>query len=169
VSRDEIGRAARLGALLEEIRASSALSVLFSQAVADRLGLNPTDVECLDILSRTGPVTAKRLAELAGLTTGGTTFVVDRLERAGFVRRAPNPDDRRSVLIELLAEPAEREIAPLYAGVAGAMAELGEHYSDAELAVIHDFVGRGNAIMRDQITRLRGDASPRPAPARRAP
>ena len=169
MSRDETGRAALLGALLAEIRATSAHSVLFSQAVADRLGLNPTDVECLDILSRAGPVTAKRLAELAGLTTGGTTFVVDRLERAGYVRRTPNPADWRSVLIELLAEPAEREIGPLYAGVAEAMAELGERYSDAELAAIHDFVSRGNAIMREQIAQLRGVASPGRASDRRMP
>jgi DNA-binding MarR family transcriptional regulator len=169
VSSAGADRAELLGALLAEIRATSAHSVLFSQAVADRLGLNPTDVECLDILSRTGPVTAKRLAELAGLTTGGTTFVVDRLERAGYARRAPNPADRRSVLIELLAEPAEREIGPLYAGMASAMTELGERYSDAELAVILDFIARGNAVVREQIARLRGAASPGRASDRRSP
>jgi DNA-binding MarR family transcriptional regulator len=144
-----------LAALMAEARATSAQSVLFSQAVADRLGLNPTDVECLDILSQVGPVTAKRLAEMTGLTTGGTTFVIDRLERAGFVRRRPNPRDRRSVLIELLAEPVASVLDPLYAGMAHAMAELYARYSRDELAVILDFITRANAIVREETARLR--------------
>ncbi len=137
------------------MRSVSALSVLLSQAVADRLGLNPTDVECLDILGRYGPVTATRLAELTGLTTGGVTFAVDRLERRGYVARRPNPRDRRSVLLEVLRDPAEREIVPLYDALGRAMGELFARYSDSELATIVDFTARGNAIVREHIARLR--------------
>src|SRR2546423_13305828 len=80
-------------------RELSAAVVLFHQAIADRLGLSTTEWKSIDILLRSGPTTAKQLAELAGLTTGGVTGVVDRLERAGYVERPANPDDRRGVII----------------------------------------------------------------------
>ncbi|MBA2518706.1 MAG: MarR family transcriptional regulator, partial [Chloroflexia bacterium] len=59
-------------------------SVLFSQAIADQVGLNPTDLEALEVLLRQGPLTAGKLAEITGLTTGAITGVVDRLERKGY-------------------------------------------------------------------------------------
>lgn len=148
-------RPALLAALEEGMRTVSAATVLLSQAVADRLGLNPTDVECLDILQRFGPLTAKRLAELTGLTTGGVTFAVDRLERAGYARRRPNPQDRRSVLIELLSEPTARDVVVLFEPMGHAMNELYARYGDADLATIVDFITRGNRITRDHIDRLR--------------
>ena len=76
-------RATTAAALNEAMRASSALSVLLSQAIADRVGISPTDLEALDLVIRHGPLTAGRLAELTGLTTGAITGLVDRLERRG--------------------------------------------------------------------------------------
>jgi DNA-binding MarR family transcriptional regulator len=154
---DPPDRATLLAALDRELRTGSAQSVLFSQAVADALGMNPTDLECLDLLSVHGAITPKRLAELTGLTTGAITGVLDRLERAGHVRRRPNPRDRRSLIIELDAEHAAREIGPLYAALGQSMADLHAGYSDAELALLLHFTARGNAIMRDEIARLRGE------------
>jgi DNA-binding MarR family transcriptional regulator len=151
-----------LDALQRQIRSVSARSVLLSQAVAERLGLNPTDLEFMDLLNLNGPLTAKRLAELSGLTTGGVTFVVDRLERAGFVRRRPNPEDRRSVLIEPVEEAIGSEIGPLYASIVRAMGEVYARYSDEELAVILDFMVRCDAVTQAEIDGLR--AAP---PARR--
>src|ERR1043165_7694421 len=75
-------------------RITSAQSILFSQAVADRLKLNSSDLECLDIVMLRGPVTAGELAQATGLTTGAITGLIDRLERAGYVRRARDAEDR---------------------------------------------------------------------------
>jgi DNA-binding MarR family transcriptional regulator len=78
VSRDEL-----VLAVLRAIRRESSQAALFSQAVAERLGLAGTDVECLEVLQEEGRLTVGRLAELTGLTTGSATRMVDRLEQAG--------------------------------------------------------------------------------------
>ena len=145
-------------ALQRALRETSAQSVLFSQAVADCAGMNPTDLETLDILVRNGPMTAGRLAELTGLTTGAITGLVDRLERRGYARREPHPSDRRSVIVRPLTENAERDLAPSYVGMEQATAALMSRYSDEELAVIADFQTRAAALTTEQITRLRSEA-----------
>ena len=76
----------------------------FDHAVADALGVNRTDMRCMDMLEREGPLPAGRLAEAAGLTSGAMTTALDRLERAGFVRRVRDREDRRRVLVELTPE-----------------------------------------------------------------
>src|SRR5690606_41380764 len=94
----------------------STATVLFHAAVADRLGLGPTDMKCYSILRQEGPLTAGELAERTALTTGAITGVIDRLERANLIRRARDPHDRRRVVLELLHDPErERAIAALYA------------------------------------------------------
>ena len=80
----------------------------YDQAVADAIGINRTDMRCLDVIQREGPVPAGRLADETGLTTGAITTVLDRLERAGFARRTRDPADRRRVLVELGAGRAGR-------------------------------------------------------------
>ena len=74
------------------------------------LGLNPTDVRCVDLLDQHGTMTAGALAELAGLSTGAVTFLLDRLERAGFVRRVRDLEDRRRVLVELVPLAADADL-----------------------------------------------------------
>src|SRR5262249_43014336 len=96
-------RAELLAARVGEFRQLSAATIMFHQAVADRLGMNVTDHKCADILERNGPMTAGELAERTGLTTGAITGVIDRLEKAGFVRRAEHP-----------AHPPPATIAPPY-------------------------------------------------------
>src|SRR3979490_3402685 len=86
--------------LIYEVRRSQAATDRFDQAVADAIGLNRTDMRCLDVLSREGPVTAGRLAEATGLTSGAMTTALDRLERAGYARRTRDATDRRRVLVE---------------------------------------------------------------------
>src|SRR4051794_26920350 len=93
-----------MAALQQELRNFSDQDVLFSQALADRLGINLTDFKCLSILERTGAVTAGKLAELTGLTTGAVTGLIDRLEKAGWARRVRDPNDRRHVIIEAAKE-----------------------------------------------------------------
>ena len=145
-------------ALDRALRETSAQSVLFSQAVADRVGMNPTDLESLDILARNGPMTAGRLAELTGLTTGAITGLVDRLERRGYARREPHPTDRRSIIIQPLIENAERDLGPAYVTLSEAMDELMSRYGEEDLATILDFMRRAATITAEQIARLRSDA-----------
>src|SRR3569832_2178810 len=88
------------------MRRSSAQGVIFGQTVADVAGISGSDLECMDFLNLEGRVTAGRLAEVTGLTTGAITGVVDRLEKAGLVRRARDDADRRKVLIAVVPEAA---------------------------------------------------------------
>src|SRR5215831_20090383 len=94
MSRRSPSRVELMAALEREFRELSAATIMFHQAIADRLGMNVTDHKCADILLRTGPITAGELAQRTGLTTGAITGVIDRLEQAGFVRRAK--EDRKS-------------------------------------------------------------------------
>jgi DNA-binding MarR family transcriptional regulator len=148
-------RAKLLSALGGEFRQFATATVLFHQAVADRLGMHVTDHRCLDILLGTGPITAGELAQRTGLTTGAITGVIDRLEKAVFVRRIKDPDDRRRVVIEPFPEKIEREIAPVFKAIAPAMAELCAHYGDRELEVIREFIAGVQQIAYDQIEKLR--------------
>jgi DNA-binding MarR family transcriptional regulator len=148
-------RSEQLAALGDEFRQLATATVLFHQAIADRLGMHVTDHRCLDILSRTGPITAGDLAQRTGLTTGAITGVIDRLEKAGFVRRAKDKADRRRVVIEPVPERIEREIAPLFGSIARAMADLCAQYSTQELALIRDFIARFHQGAYEQIRKLR--------------
>ena len=66
---------------LLEIRALDGELDLMDQAIADRLGMHRTDAQCMDIISRFGPMTAGDLADRVGLTAGAITAVLDRLVR----------------------------------------------------------------------------------------
>ena len=142
-----------LGELDQTLRKVGAQSVLLSDTVARLVGLNSTDLECLDLLYLAGATTAGRLAQHAGLTTGAMTAVIDRLERAGFVRRLRDPDDRRCVRVE--AQPGRiRQIATLYQRLAEATAHLHENYDDRHLAIVVDYLTRALALAADHVAWL---------------
>ncbi len=82
-------------------------------ALASGSGVSPADLDALEHLEAAGPLTQRQLGERLSLTSGAITMLVDRLERAGWVRRRPHPSDRRSVLVELSAQAAERTPAGL--------------------------------------------------------
>src|SRR5262245_581834 len=124
MSRGSRQREELLAGLNDGFRQLSAATILFHQAVADRLGMNITDHKCADTLSRTGPITAGELAQRTGLTTGAITGVIDRLERAGFVRRVRDPHDRRRVIVEPVVKRMARVIGPLFESMGRSAAEL---------------------------------------------
>jgi DNA-binding MarR family transcriptional regulator len=146
-------------------RRLSLATILFHQAVADRLGLNPTDHKCIDLLASAGSTTAGELADATGLTTGAITGVIDRLEAAGFVRREDDPNDRRRVIIRVIPK-RYRDIARLFEPLAAAVAAMGTRYSERELATILDFMTRSCQVLRDCTLELRRQAPP---PARGKP
>jgi len=167
-------RADLLHQLDETLRKVGAQSVLLSDTVAKLVGLNSTDLECLDLLYLAGPTTAGRLARHAGLTTGAMTAVIDRLERAGYVRRHRDPEDRRCVHVEALPGGV-RQIGTLYRRLADATARLHEHYDDRQLAIVVDYLSRAMALAADHVAWLqtqrplaRRAALRRPRPARGA-
>src|SRR5262245_16571283 len=98
-------------------------STAFDETLADHLGLNPTDLRCLEAVMAEPGLTAGRLAEASALTTGAVTGVLDRLERAGFVERRPDPADRRSVAIHPV-EARAREVATAIRPLQTALEEL---------------------------------------------
>ena len=99
-----------------EIRKFIASSIFFNAQAAEKVGLGLTDMQMLNILQLYGPATPGRLAAGTGLSSGGVTVALDRLEKAGFIRREPNPSDRRSLLIHLV--PARlSKVAAMYEGV----------------------------------------------------
>jgi DNA-binding MarR family transcriptional regulator len=89
-----------VAAILRVTADVTARKVAYSASVAERLGLAGPDVDVLAALAAEGPMPVGRIGELTGLTTGATTRMVDRLEQAGFVRRVPDPADRRRVMVE---------------------------------------------------------------------
>jgi DNA-binding MarR family transcriptional regulator len=128
------------------VRKSSALGVIFGQTVASRVGISSSDLECLDFLNIEGRVTAGRLAELTGLTTGAITGVVDRLEKTGLVRRERDEEDRRKVFIAIVPENVAK-VGRFYEHLQRGMLELWETYSDAELKLMLRFMTQGYETM----------------------
>jgi DNA-binding MarR family transcriptional regulator len=122
------------------MREQSALTVMFHTKVAAQMGLSATDEKCLDLAMRAdGPVTAGRIAELSGLSTGAVTGVIDRLERAGFVRRVRDPHDRRKVLVELTLGDLEK-FGAAFEGARQSLIEVLDHFDDDELHVIERYL-----------------------------
>lgn len=116
-------------------------AVLFRNVLGRKLGLAVTESECLSFLATKQVSTPTEIARYIGLTTGSTTTMLDRLEKAGYIQRKPNPNDRRGVLIEVAAKWRETA-APLVRDLVQAHASLFASYSDKELALIIDFLTR---------------------------
>ena len=140
-------------------RQLSAATIMFHQAIADRLGLNPTDHKCLDLLVLKGLMTAGELAEMTGLTTGAITGVIDRLEGAGYVRREDDPNDRRRVILRVIPK-GYREIGRLFESLSAAVNDLGARYNDRELATILDFMTRSSQMLHEETRKLRRPETP---------
>jgi len=153
---------ARPGASAEQALAAMdqliALSLVGQHDIALRLGLNVTDLTCLGHILGAAeegrPLFARDLAALANLTSGAITGVLDRLERAGYARREPDPADRRRVRIvpeESAVERATAVYGPFYRG----LAELFADYTPDEIAVLNDWFTRATDLMRNHLEEVR--------------
>jgi DNA-binding MarR family transcriptional regulator len=148
-------RAQLIGAFAASVRRAGSLMQLMGQAAADRIGINATDLNCLNLLSFSGQMTAGQLAKATGLSTASITGVIDRLEEAGFVRRERDTTDRRRVVVRLVTERALRDVASVFLPMVRTWQRLAENYSDDELKLIVDFSGQLEQALREHITRLR--------------
>jgi DNA-binding MarR family transcriptional regulator len=138
----------------EQFRISGINDIAFDEVVAERLGINRTDLNCMDVIERHGGVTAGELASEAGLTTGAVTAVADRLERKGYVRRIRDTEDRRKVKLEVtpaFIARAEKIYGPLFAE----WSELMHRPTIGQLEAMLEFMRAGNDVKPRHIDRVR--------------
>lgn len=142
----------QLGDLLS--RAISAQAVAYYDAVAERLGLNATDLRSLQFLTVESDVSPGRLAEITGLTTGAVTGILDRLESAGLVTREPDPADRRRVMVRLVPGKIE-QLATALQPLARVTDDLLSRYAPSERVAIADYLERAAVAVEAETARLR--------------
>lgn len=122
-----------------ELRLLSTAIDGLDQKAADRFGINRTDLRCVDVLTSVGPQKPSGLAAAVGLSSGGLSIALERLERAGYIRRSQHPDDRRSVLVEA-TEKAHSVDDQVFGRIEERMRRLFSAYTPHELAVILRFL-----------------------------
>ncbi|GAA1774007.1 MarR family winged helix-turn-helix transcriptional regulator [Streptomonospora arabica] len=159
VSTPGTRRSSDIGALYEELRVGAALAVRFHAAVAGHLGINITDVNCLGALDKNGAMSPGELAAHAGLSRGGAiTAAVDRLEKAGFVRRRRDEEDRRKVLVELLRDGAYARLTRTFDALDQAYTEVIESCTEEQRSLLLEFNRKVNAGLQERITALQEHA-----------
>jgi DNA-binding MarR family transcriptional regulator len=129
--------------------------IAFHEAGARRLGMTAAERKCAGIIAEQGGVTPKQLSEATALSTGAITGIVDRLERAGYAIREPNPGDRRSVIVRPRnTERLARESLPIFKSLTEAMNGLKARYSDKELDLILKHLEDTIAVLREQTSKV---------------
>lgn len=149
-------RRGALDELVRGVRRFGGLGATYFRALAGRAGLNPTDLQVIDILASTGPATAGQLAEWTGLTTGATAQMLGRLEKDGVVRRERDPDDGRRVLVSLAPDwDKTGQIAPALAATGRVLEDLAARYDERQIALLLEFINAANVAYGEEIFRLR--------------
>jgi DNA-binding MarR family transcriptional regulator len=122
----------------------------FDERLAKRLKLSRTDLRCLDLIARLGPLTAGRLAEETRLTTGAVTFMLDRLEEAGMVARRRDTEDRRRVWVEIVPS-AHEQLQGLQKPVAEEMRAVAQRFKTDELTAVRDFMRAAREVFEHHV------------------
>jgi DNA-binding MarR family transcriptional regulator len=153
------------------VRRHSIATVLFHHAVAERLGLGPWDHKCLDLLRERGTMTGSDLTAITHLTSGAITGVVARLERAGYIRREPDPHDRRRQILRPVVERM-RDIHQVFDPIRKDVTALLESFDTHQLTAIAEFLARSTDVAYRHVALLRAptpDAPGRTAATRETP
>ncbi len=127
--------------------------VLFRHAVAQKLGVHITDMECLSLIYFDGLSKPSELSRYTGLSTGSTTAMIDRLEQNRLVMRTPNPEDRRSTLI-VMTKQGSKKIESLFKPVRRAQKKLLSNYSEADMQLLADFFNASAAMWTAERAKL---------------
>ena len=151
----EPARTSAIADLMRAGRETSRLAMVFRYAIADRLGLTVSDLECLDFLADAGSATAGQVAERTNLTTGAVTSMLRRLQRAGYVTAERDPADRRRVIVTLRPERSA-ELERPYERFAERAGRLVEGYSADEVSLLVRHYDRMQAMYLTELDRLRG-------------
>jgi DNA-binding MarR family transcriptional regulator len=142
--------------LRSEIMGYFGAASAFDERVAAKLKLSRGDMRWLDLIGREGPMTPGHLAEESGLTTGAVTFLLDRLEEAGLIKRRRDTEDRRRLWVELTPS-AERRMGRAQEPIKAEMRELAQRFKAEELAIVRDFMREAKEVFQRQV---RGEARP---------
>lgn len=140
--------------LLDALGRTAVHASALNQALATQLGIAGTDLLCLTLLSQAGPASAGQLAEELGLTTGGITGIVDRLEAAGFVSREADPNDRRRVIV-CTVQRGDRELGRVYEPLRARAAQALERLSDSEIEKLVDLESAVADLLREHAALVR--------------
>jgi DNA-binding MarR family transcriptional regulator len=136
--------------LRSEIMGYFGAASAFDERVAERFKLSRSDMRCLDLLNRLGPMTPGQLADETQLTSGAVTFLLDRLEEAGMVTRRRDTEDRRRVWVELTPS-AQRRLQREQEPIRDEMRDLAQRFKAEELAVVRDFMREAKEIFLRQV------------------
>lgn len=139
----------------DEVRANQRATDVVDELVSQLMGINRTDSRCMDILDQHGSMSAGDLAEASRLTTGAITAVIDRLERAGYARRVPDPSDRRRVLVEITPKAYEAAMELMIGPLRELYEPLAARYSDDDLRLLIDFTRQGRQLQERHAEWLR--------------
>lgn len=142
-----------------------ALALVSQHDIAQQLGLNVTDLTCLGHVIGAGErhLSAGDLAQHANVTTGAITGVINRLERAGYVSRQPDPADRRRVRV-VLDENAASRVYAVYGPHYQRLAALAADYTPQDRAVLADWFTRARQAMEESLQEIREPAQADPQP-----
>jgi DNA-binding MarR family transcriptional regulator len=150
-------RAALEELLNQAVQRNGNQTVLFTNAISRQIGLNAIEFECYSLLLYEGPLTAGQLANKSGLSTGGVTGLINRLEAAHLATRTRDPADKRRVIVKAIANHAvQQKLMALYEPVGQEFTALLQHYSDQELRTILAFMDQSNAIVMRIMDTLNG-------------
>lgn len=139
--------------VIEALAGWQVLVAQFNDLVARKLGVTPTETQCLYVLSRFGPSTPSELARRVNLSSGATTRMLDRLLAAGYITRTPDPADRRRVVIEAAGDGIER-ISALYEPLNDDLASLLVAFDADELKRIAEFARHAEVATAQRISAL---------------
>ena len=139
--------------LMIGVRKLTRSSLMLQYAIAEKMKLNATDAECIDFLMDMGPSTAGDLAKATRLTTGAITNVIDRLERAGFVKREMDPKDRRKIIISFIPKKNEKS-KRYYDEMAADVYKLLSGYNESKLRSILQYSESLTAIFQNHAEKI---------------
>jgi DNA-binding MarR family transcriptional regulator len=130
--------------------------ITFHETVARRLNMSAAESRCLGVLNDLEVATPGQLAQATGLTTGAITGIVDRLEKAGYARREPNPDDRRSLLVRIRQPEKIGEIlGPIYGSLSAAMTQMSGEYTPEQLEIIDRYLTQTIDVLKGETEKLK--------------
>jgi DNA-binding MarR family transcriptional regulator len=123
---------------LRELRIELAI---LNHRVGSRSEVKDVDLDCLDVITRHGPISPSALARRIGVHLATMTGILDRLERGGWIVRARDSRDRRAVTVHGVPGK-QRDIIRLYDGMNSLLDEILENYTDDQIDLIVGFLRR---------------------------
>jgi DNA-binding MarR family transcriptional regulator len=137
---------------------------LIGHAAASRIGINQTDLICLNLLVRHGPMSPGQVAASLGLTTAAISAMATRLEAGGYAYREIDPKDRRRILMHALPAGAQKAFSQ-FDGFYQAVVGLFDSYGERDQKLLIDLLARFRHILVDQAAAIKAGQESGPGPA----